>query len=416
MSLTAETVALSFLIGTGLQLFMTGIGLSGTITYFGNFGNFDRLIYRVAVLALLALALLHAAGVLAGIYSIGMASLLAPANLANIPWPLLFEPGFTALSASIVQIFYAYRVYLISRRSWILTSSIVVLTVATLGLSLYTTVYLLEHPHWSSLHQINMIAEVGAYVLVATDAIISGAMIFHLSKAKADLHDTNSILSRIITIIITSNTLTTAVVIASAVLVFVPGPWSFIAGTNVPQCYQIALLASLNNRAAFKSELSSSHRPYQNPTTTADRSKRRGPQTHSSFNIPVGGTTTTSYDDTREMHMIEFPDASNPGRSRNLKLEGGASRLSIISSLPPLSPNPLSSLFSTPKLDSSRKTRSSAQFESSEIASCFSPMDMDAESLEMEDSEEETASETSLHQRPLSDRPDNLKSLQRISV
>lgn len=182
-SVPPENLLQSFLVGTSFQAFLTGIGTLQTIHYVGNFDTFDNQLYQAAVWALLALGLLHQAATSGSMYVILTRLLSNPTTLNNMPWPFPFTPGFTGVTACLVQTFYVYRIFILSKGSWIIPSGVIMMTSASLAVSLYCTIYYFQHPHWSDAQAIKVL------------------------EAKADIERTNSIILRIILLIVTSNTL-----------------------------------------------------------------------------------------------------------------------------------------------------------------------------------------------------------------
>ncbi|GAA5847251.1 hypothetical protein JCM3766R1_005559 [Sporobolomyces carnicolor] len=104
-----------FVIGTSLAMFLQGITLhQGGVFWLGCRRSREPMIYMVTVAVIELLDFVHTVSCVNTIYQWTVRDYGNPSTLILSPWSFMIEPGLAAVTASIVHLFYAHRILLIS--------------------------------------------------------------------------------------------------------------------------------------------------------------------------------------------------------------------------------------------------------------------------------------------------------------
>ncbi|KAL7341564.1 hypothetical protein BJY59DRAFT_713580 [Rhodotorula toruloides] len=136
---SAEAALGPFYLGTLFQLFLFGIHWQQVFDYYRLFPT-DRLAIKAAVAAVFVVGSFHISCSIYTVWFYAIAGYGQPSYIADCVWHFpAVNPLQTAIVAAIVQLHYAWRVYLVSKRSIYLSALISLLTLAQFALGLYTT-------------------------------------------------------------------------------------------------------------------------------------------------------------------------------------------------------------------------------------------------------------------------------------
>jgi len=216
-------------------------------------------------------------------------------HLDNVYFSFFDTPMLGGLIAAIVQIFFCYRIYILSR------SRILPAIVCAMALAAFAT-------SWKSGIQGHQIGKFSAsyselssspffiwligYAVV--DTVIAISMTYLLLKSRSDHEKTNTILQSVVRLTVETNTISAALAIISLTLHFsLQSSNYFITPTYyLGKCYSNSLLVILNNRYFL------TNGPRAGPQRTAKRdlpgikfSSRTG---QSTTVRPFGGNTESS--------------------------------------------------------------------------------------------------------------------------
>ncbi|KDE02972.1 hypothetical protein MVLG_06506 [Microbotryum lychnidis-dioicae p1A1 Lamole] len=178
-----DTFAAPFLLGTFLNVFLAGINWMQIITYFNTSRSEENAIYKWVVGIVGLIGTWHTCFNVVGVYNNLVQNYDKLMNLLSIHWSYVLDPVTTAVVAAIVQNFYAYRIYILSKRSIFIPLLILFLTLVYLGVGCFTTAFAFEHAIWPS-----------------------------------DFTGTNSIIDKVIRYTVTNNGLTAAAAICSSIM------------------------------------------------------------------------------------------------------------------------------------------------------------------------------------------------------
>ncbi|GAA5976096.1 hypothetical protein JCM5350_000311 [Sporobolomyces pararoseus] len=290
----------AFVVGTAFSVFLLGITSIQAYAYFTMFPN-DKRLYWWLVVFMLILDWSHAAVSMYTVYDWTVTHYGDLAHLATSPWSFGVDPAMTGIAACVCQFFYAYRVYVVGKRSLIVPITICVLALVSLGFAIGATAEIFILQYFSKFQSYTYGVASWLAIAAAADVIITVSLVYYLQRSKTGLLQTNSILNRLIELIISTNSLTALVAVADAV-VFGVSPSSWHAALNLCLCrlYFNSLLVSLNARADLERYLSGGGR-YQN-------SKSRPLPAYAQSTGANTGTHSVGYSSTHTTAHVERPD------------------------------------------------------------------------------------------------------------
>ncbi|KAL7341567.1 hypothetical protein BJY59DRAFT_692864 [Rhodotorula toruloides] len=252
-----------FYLGTLFQLFLFGIHWQQVFDYYRLFPQ-DRLFIKTAVAAVFAVGLAHGACSIYTVWFYAIKGYGQPSFIANCVWSFALDPLQTSIVAGTVQLHYAWRVYLVSKRSVYLPTSIVLLTLVQLALGVYLSVIALQVTPWPQLHQ-KLDWAVGAwlFILAAADVIITAGLSYFLGRVRSDFKQTNSIVGNIIRLTIANNALTAVTAVISGILFVADktSAWHVFFGLVLIRFYSISFLSSLKLRKTVAGDIARQRKP-----------------------------------------------------------------------------------------------------------------------------------------------------------
>ncbi|GAA5973779.1 hypothetical protein JCM11641_003151 [Rhodosporidiobolus odoratus] len=174
----------AFLVGTILSIFLAGITSVQVYEYYQNFGRTDRALLIGIVSFLLVCDLFHTAISCFTIYFWTVTNYANPAVLVVSPWSFTWDPFLTGIVSFTVQLFYAWRVFVVSKRQWILPACIGVLSLLQLAFAVGSTweIYLLESK-FSRFGEFRYGVATWLLAAAAADILITSSLIWYLRQA-----------------------------------------------------------------------------------------------------------------------------------------------------------------------------------------------------------------------------------------
>lgn len=163
----------------------------------------------------------------------------------------------SAVVAFIVQLFYAYRIWIVSKRAWFIPSLVVILTFLQLGVGAWCTTSAFMNPLWATIST-DLESSVACWLfgMAAGDIVITLALVIYLHRARTTFERTNSIIDRLVRHVIANNALTALAATASSILfIAASGVWHVIPGLVISRLYIVSFMSSLNSRAKLARDL-----------------------------------------------------------------------------------------------------------------------------------------------------------------
>ncbi|KAM5546212.1 hypothetical protein V8D89_000338 [Ganoderma adspersum] len=174
------------------------------------------------------------------------------ATLVNTPPSLALETGANALIATLTQFFFAYRLYIVSRKNKVLVTVIIVLAILSLGPAAWTAAFFLGASSLFNLGlpKVRAIASLATGLPAICDILIAYGLCYYLHTSRSGFKKSDTVIDRLMLYTIECGALTavcqTCIMVTFAAL---PGRIIFIPfQLVVGKLYCNALLASLNVR------------------------------------------------------------------------------------------------------------------------------------------------------------------------
>lgn len=250
MTVIDESIG-AFVVAGIIATYLSGIVATQCFSYYTTFQD-DRRLYFWLVTGLLVLDVLHTAISCRTIYFFGVTRWGDPTALVHSPWSFSIEPSFTGIAASVVQGFYAYRVWIISARKPIIPVLIAIGSAIQLGFAIGASIKIFVfHQEFARFHEYTYGVAAWLVAASATDLLITASMVYYLKSAlNSDYVHTSSLVQKILRNVIETNGLTAAAALTNMVLFLVQSNklWHVIPQLALIKLYFNSVLVSLNSR------------------------------------------------------------------------------------------------------------------------------------------------------------------------
>jgi len=170
-------------------------------------------------------------------------------NLGYIVWSMSIQVSTSILVDASVQIYYARRVYIVSK-SIICPIIIVALVTFSSILGFFFTSKEIAFKDFSKLHSLTWTTCAGMVACALADLLIAASMCWSLYRWRTGFARTDSIIMTLMTYIVNSGLLVSVLAVA-VIINFVVSPASMIWAAiywTMSKCYVNSLLAMLNSR------------------------------------------------------------------------------------------------------------------------------------------------------------------------
>ncbi|KAJ7137309.1 hypothetical protein C8R46DRAFT_613931 [Mycena filopes] len=174
--------------------------------------------------------------------------------LTDIGLSWLASPIFGGIVASIVQSFYAFRLWRLSR-SWVIASALVVTSIGVSLSGFILGVFAKQAGDLTKLTTnptMGVAATAGVWLggSALTDVTIAACMTYYLARKDTGFQRTHVMITKLARLVIETGSLTALVAVAILILFFAaPGKAYYaVPGTCIPMVYANTMLALLNSR------------------------------------------------------------------------------------------------------------------------------------------------------------------------
>ncbi|KAF8130920.1 hypothetical protein K438DRAFT_1999175 [Mycena galopus ATCC 62051] len=223
----------AWLIGLIVSSVLFGVTSLQVYLYFTKHCARDPVFLKTYVALLLALDACNLALTAHGFYFLTVTNFGDYVVLGAAPWSILVQIVVGVLLTAMVQLFYAFRIYVLSNKSVVLPAIIGVLAFANL----------------------EFVASLA--MGVSCDVLIAGAMVYHLLRNKTDFHRTSKVINLLVAYSLRSGTITmifaicdlVALSAASSTLIY--APFFFI----LIRFYGLSFMSILNSRGHVREQL-----------------------------------------------------------------------------------------------------------------------------------------------------------------
>jgi len=241
------------LIGLLVSTVLYGVTVTQIWIYYCQYRDRDPMVFKGFITLLFILDTLHT---ILCIYSVYWYLILNFGNLANLDlnmWAVNIQPDVNGLIGFLVQLFYARRVYIMSK-SIVIPAIIAVLGAITFSLGFVFTAKSFALKRYSLYGSLTWVTCVGMGSTAVADIIIALAMCWYLYGKRTGFSKTDSMIMTLMSYSITSGLLTS--ILATSMLI------CFVVRRNtltwevmfwlMGKCYVNSFLAMLNNRDSLR--------------------------------------------------------------------------------------------------------------------------------------------------------------------
>jgi len=177
------------------------------------------------------------------------------ANINNIHWSLALSVLFPAFLTFLVHNFFAQRIFMLSKRNYILTIPIVVLAILRLVSACVTTSFMLHLQTFARFKaDVRFIFTTGLALSTAVDVIITASLFLLLQSSRTGAATLDAVIDALIRYTFETSTLTCAGTIASMLCwAIIPNNLIFM-GLHfvIGKLYANSLLVTLNTRESIR--------------------------------------------------------------------------------------------------------------------------------------------------------------------
>ncbi|KAH9948160.1 hypothetical protein B0H21DRAFT_821173 [Amylocystis lapponica] len=242
----------SILIGSMVAIFLSGTVTMQLFFYFTVYTR-DPMKIRFIVLGVWFLDFLHTVFICVANYEYFIANWGNNAIHDYIPWALAVSIALTATVTFIVQCFFAYRVYTVSRQNLYITVPIATLATARIAFGVLTTIELIRLHSFSHYHErFGWTFITGLAMSSALDVLVTSSLCYYLRKSRTGFASMDAII-HILTFYTVQNGLLTCLVTISALICWVTLSNLVPFGIHliITKLYANAALATLNARRSL---------------------------------------------------------------------------------------------------------------------------------------------------------------------
>ncbi|KAJ6530988.1 hypothetical protein DFH09DRAFT_141047 [Mycena vulgaris] len=192
-------------------------------------------------------------------YSYLVTNIGNPAALTHVFSTLIIEIFFSDFIALAVQLFYCYRVYRLSNRSWIASGVLAIMSLGSFIILLVYSAKALQTSTYAELAELNTLSMSCNIAAAVTDAVISLVLMYYLYISKTGLVRTDNMLNRLIAFTFNTGLPTTFCALAACISIkvwpdtFIYIFWFLLLG----RFYTNTLLVTLNTRDYIRAASSS---------------------------------------------------------------------------------------------------------------------------------------------------------------
>ncbi|KAK4054032.1 hypothetical protein OIO90_003677 [Microbotryomycetes sp. JL221] len=252
-----DTLVGAFLIATFISVYLGGLTSLQAANYWLTFGRDpeEKKTWKWMVGFLFIMDNLHSAFCCVTMYLWTVTHYGEMAYLAKAPWSFAIDPAMTGIVTFVCQMFFAYRVYIVSKRKIILPSLIAFLSLVSMAFSFAGTamIYVLDR-EFARFNEWQYGVSTWLLTAAAADILITASLVYYLRKAVDSNHGRiNSVVDRILRNTIETNGLTMIIAVVDAIL-FLEAPqegWHVIPNFALIKLYFNSLLVSLNSRPSL---------------------------------------------------------------------------------------------------------------------------------------------------------------------
>ncbi|KAJ8090739.1 hypothetical protein PM082_018305 [Marasmius tenuissimus] len=236
------------LIGTFMNLILFGVLIMQTMTYYQAYSR-DSMWIRILVAYLLILEAANSAFSMANMYEALITGFGSQEAVGKFPMLFLTQPILSVLIAFPIQVFFAWRVRLVTGASWI-SAIIALLALTSCAGGIWTGVKVGVIKTFARKPELHTSALVWFLTSCVADVLITFSLVRSLSQRKTGFTATDSVIDRIIRTTIQTGMITAVCAIGDVVffMTLEHTALNYIWDLMLVKLYANCLLSTLNSR------------------------------------------------------------------------------------------------------------------------------------------------------------------------
>jgi len=251
----------ALLIGGLFASMLSGFVITQVVVYFKLYPS-DTTRLKTLVLAVWFLDTCHTICIWLSLWSYLIDNFGNPGNIDNIYWSLALSVLFPAFLTFLVHNFFAHRIFMLSKRNYLLTVPIVVLAILRLVSACVTTSFMLRLGTFTRFKaDVRFIFTTGLALSTTVDVIITASLFTLLQSSRTGAATLDAVIDALIRYTFETSTLTCAGTIAS-MLCWALTPTNLVfMGLHfvIGKLYANSLLVTLNTRESIRRARSQDH-------------------------------------------------------------------------------------------------------------------------------------------------------------
>jgi len=251
MTASLQSTFGSAFVGLVVSAVLYGVTILQTYLYYRNYPE-DNKILKWMVAILWVLDTTHLVLCTISVYSVLVLNFNNPDILLTPTWSMNVQTDFNGLIGLIVEVFYARRVWIVSRNIY-LTAVILVLAVIHFGLGIVFTIGSFETSR-ANFGSLVWVTSVGLGSAAAADMLIGISLCYYLSKNRTGVKRTDNLIATLMKYSLSTGFLT-GIIACAVVLTFGIMPNNFVYVAFfwlLGKCYVNSVLAALNSRESLR--------------------------------------------------------------------------------------------------------------------------------------------------------------------
>ncbi|KAF8872336.1 hypothetical protein CPB85DRAFT_1350236 [Mucidula mucida] len=237
------------LIGVIVSAVLYGVSIGQTLYYYTTYSK-DAWYLKLLVATTVFFDTLHLIFITQTMYHYLILNYYKPTALTHIVWSVVMEALPTGVTGALVQCFYTYRVYHLSKKSIVLTGVILLLVIGNAGCGTGWVILAMFEKSYTGLLDINALTMTINALSVGADVLISLSLCIIFQTSKTGFRRSDSMLTKL-TIFFMNTGLATSMCAIGSLVSLAASPnsliyalWYFCIG----RLYANSLLAALNAR------------------------------------------------------------------------------------------------------------------------------------------------------------------------
>jgi hypothetical protein len=244
----------ALLIGGLFASLLSGFVIIQVVVYFKLYPA-DRARLKILVLTVWFLDTCHLTCIWLSLWSYLIDYYEIAQQINNIHWSLALSVLFPAMLTFLVHIFFANRIFMLSKHNYYLTAPIVVLAILRLTSACVTTSFMLHlHTFQRFKHDVRFIFTTGLALSTTVDVLITASLFFLLQTSRTGGATLDTVIDTLIRYTFETSSLTCAGTIASMLCwLIIPNNLIFF-GLHfvIGKLYANSLLVTLNTRETIR--------------------------------------------------------------------------------------------------------------------------------------------------------------------